>query len=166
MKKLLLSLFILSAAGTYAQEIRMPEEKRKEYVKEQESKKATTSQRDTETDEERKRRALEERKKAAMMNEQSTSGSKIFCIIQEMRSMGENDTRVSVITDREFELSVKQAGEKNRLALGLALEKKKYTSALQALNNFSKNGWELINTTVYTEKSFVIHEYLVGAPMK
>lgn len=66
MKKLLLSLFILSAAGTYAQEIRMPEEKRKEYVKEQERKKAATERPTTESDEERKKRALEARKQAAL----------------------------------------------------------------------------------------------------
>lgn len=90
----------------------------------------------------------------------------IYCIIQEMRTMGEGDSRTSVITDREFELSVKEAGEKNRSALGLALEKKKYTSALQALNSFSKNGWELVNTSVYTEKNFITHEYLVGVRLK
>lgn len=165
MKKLLLSLFILSAAGTYAQEIRMPEEKRKEYVKEQERKKASSSQLNSQTDEER-RQALEERKKAAMASSESRAGGKIYCIIKETRSMGEADTRVSVITDREFEMSVKEAGEKNKSALGIALEKKKYTSALQALNNFSKSGWELVNTSVYTEKSFITHEYLVGAPLK
>lgn len=166
MKKLLLSLFILIAAGSYAQEIRMPEEKRKEYVKEQESKKASTNSRASQADEERKRRALEERKKAAMAKADATAGNMIYCIVQETRSMGESDSRVRVITDQEFEFSVKEAGEKNKSALGLALEKKRYISALQALNNFSKNGWELVNTSVYTEKSTITHEYLMGVPLK
>lgn len=166
MKKLLLSLFILSAAGAYAQEIRMPEEKRKEYVKEQESKKTSTNSRTSQADEERKRRALEEQKKAALANANATADKMLYCIIQESRSMGESDSRVRVITDQEFEFSVKEAGEKNKSAMGLALEKKKYTSALQALNNFSKNGWELVNTNVYAEKSIITHEYLIGIPFK
>lgn len=166
MKKLLLSLFIMSAAGTYAQEIRMPEEKRKEYVKEQEAQKLSSAKESGQTVEERKRRALEERKKAAMMKSALNSNRKIYCIIQEQRNMGENDVHVKVVTDKDFELSIKEAGPTHASVIGVALQKQKYTSALQALNNFSKNGWELISTNVYSEKSLITHEYLVGVSLK
>lgn len=166
MKKLLLSLFILSAASTYAQEIRMPEEKRKEYVKEQDAQKASSTMNAAEINEERRKLALEKRKKAAMMKADLNSVRKIYCIIKETRSMGENNNQVKVITDREFETLAKEAGEKNKSAIGVALEKQKYASALQALNYFSKNGWELISTNVYAEKSLITHEYLVGVSLR
>lgn len=144
----------------------MPDEKRKEYVKEQESKNAASERTSSQSDEERKRRALEARKQAALAKEKASSGKMMYCIIQEMGSLGEEDSRVTIITDPEFERMAKEISEYNKLAIGVVMEKRNYKNALQALNNFSKSGWELVNSSAYAEKGMVIHEYLVGMAIK
>ena len=143
----------------------MPEEKRKEYVKDQESKK-TEAQGVSESDEKRKMRSTEARKQASMAKGKSLSDNMIYCVIQEIGAMGKEETEVRIVRDPGFESILKEVGVENKYAIGVLMEKRKYSNALQAVNNFSKNGWELVNSSVYTQKDMVVREYLMGMTTK
>lgn len=169
MKKIILSVLVLWAAGAYSQEIKMPAEKRQEYVNDKatNSNDAQTQKRD---DEARRRRAEAEKKRLSAEREGSIqrgevkSSNSIYCMIREKGKMESKEADVEIITDSEFMRTAKQLGERDKRqaeALFMAADAKAYRSGMDALNSFSRSGWSLVNSNVYTQEEMVVHEYLM-----
>ena len=169
MKKILLSVLVLSAAGAYSQEIRMPDEKRKEYIKEERQATNSASKKQSKatnqvTEEERRREALEARKRAAQASKnESGVGTMVYCIIEEQQSVNGKKTIVSVQADPTMEKHMSKSDKQAYKALSLVLKKSDYKNGLHALNSFSLNGWELVNSSSYMnpETEMIVHNYLM-----
>lgn len=170
MKKIILSVLVLWAAGAYSQEIKMSEEKRQQYVNEKatNSNDAQLQKREAEA---RRRRAEAEKKRIAAGREGASqrgavnqSSNSIYCMIQEMGKTGSKEGDVSIIVDSEFTRTAKELGERDKKqaeALFMAAEPKSYRSGMDALNTFSRSGWSLVQSNVYTQEEMVVHEYLM-----
>jgi len=173
MKKILLSVLVLSAAGAYSQEIRMPDEKRKEYIREEQ--KTTSSARpeqnetsDRNAEEERRKRALEARKKAAhAAQSQSDNEAAVYCIIEETRSLDGKEIIVSIQADLAMEKQLKGANRMGFKSLRMATEKETFKSGLEAINHFSTNGWTLSHSSsmISPGSENIIHRYIMSLPL-
>lgn len=166
MKKLLMLVLVLWAAGAYSQEIRMPDEKRKDYVKERETNKSptdskTTQQRDS--DAERKKQAELARKQRAeeIKANQTAKGNSVYCIIREMSNLKEANTKVTILVEEKFEGHVKRMDDDTQKQMMTAIQKRAYASGLDALSAFTQSNWSLVETSVYSWQEMAVREYLM-----
>ena len=170
MKKILLSVLVLWAAGAYSQEIRMPDEKREDYVKEQRKITNSTSKDNSESADrkseevERRQRELEARKRATYAAQKANSGKTFYCIIHESTTLDGRKSEVTIEVDNTLEKHVQDLDKRTQKALMLATEKRGYKNALGALNNFSMNGWTLSHASDYMDlkSERIVHRYLIG----
>ena len=164
MKKIMLSVLVLWATGAVCQEIKMPDDKRKEYVKERpvNSIDAQTQQRE----EAARKRQIEaqQRRETGARSTMKQSGKSIYCMIRETSSADNKKSAVEIVTHSIYSQNAKEMMEGNRenaKALLLPTTEEDYKTGLDAVNNFSNHGWSMNQSHVYTIKESVVREYLM-----
>jgi hypothetical protein len=154
MKKLLIITLAMFASYGYAQEMRLPDDKKKKYVKEEPKK--------TEKPVDAQTVPPQSRERVAEGREESKEQSSIvnYCIVREM--IMEDG---SSIIDVETETSTL---EKNRDADPAAVKKLmsatrdvKYKTALQAINALALHGYRVSSTNAYQSPKYLAKEYIM-----
>lgn len=166
MKKIMMLVLVMWAAGAYSQEIRMPDEKRKDYVDEREKDNSpanTTTKEQSELNAERRKQAeLERKKRAAATGDKSAAkGISVYCIIQEMSEPGARNSKVSINVEEGYEKHVKKMDEVTQKHVMMAIEKRSYSSGLEALSTLTQSKWSLVESSVYSFQDMAVREYLM-----
>lgn len=152
MKKLLVIALAMIASYGYAQEMRLPDDKKKKYVKEekvQPEKPAEPATGRTIPAESRER-AKEENSKASkivnycIIRESVYEGGKFIIEVESDMSSLENNREVDTV-DLKRLLEVTQ--------------NQKYKTALMAMNQLAQTGYRLTATSVYQGEKGLIKEY-------
>lgn len=160
----MLSVLLLCSVGAFSQEIRMPDEKRKNYVNENSPSTNNSDQQRREAASKQRQLEAERRQQFSARSEARKEGVSVFCIVRETTSFDAAKTSVEVISDKEFERTVKTLSEQDKersKALAMVLRSPAYATGLDALNNFSRSGWELVDSNTLTYKEIVVREYLM-----
>lgn len=160
MKKLLFAVVLLSATSVYSQEIRVPDEKREQYVKERENK-AVLSEEDQKAREE----AYRKRKEEALRQQEGRPANtvkEIYCIIQEISVPTKpGKAQVNILRSSNYEEQLKNLDLRKQPNMKETIVNDDYVSGMDALNRYIQLGWTLEHTTVYTSGDQTVREYLM-----
>lgn len=160
MKKLLFAVVLLSATSVYSQEIRVPDDKREQYVKERENK-AVLSEEDQKAREE----AYRKRKEEAMRQQQgrpATAVSEIYCIIQEISVPTKpGKAQVNILRSSDYLEQLKNLDMRKQPNMKESISTDDFVSGMDALNKYIQLGWKLEHTTVYPSGDQIVREYLM-----
>lgn len=162
MKKILMSLLVLWATGAFAQEIRMPEEKRKDYVEERAPTTVSEAEQMNEAEERRRKAAIARRRaQYGQMKQVSSSSDKVYCTVHELASVNGRTKEVRILTPENLSKYISKADKEVQQQIGTAVQKVRYPTALDALSALSGDGWVVESTNVVMNPDMLLREYLL-----
>jgi len=154
MKKLLIIAMAMIASYGYAQEMRLPDDKKKKYVKEEPKK--------TEKPVDAQTVPPQSRERVAEGREESNAQSSIvnYCIIREM-IFEDGSSNIEVETEMSTLEKSRDADPAAVKKLMQATQGVKYKTALQGINSLALHGYRLSNTSTYQSPKGLIKEYIL-----
>lgn len=151
MKKLLIITLAMIASYGYAQEMRLPDDKKKKYVKEEPKKTEKPVDAQTVPPQSRERVAEESKEQSSIVN---------YCIVREM-ILEDGSSTVEVETEMSTLEKSRDTDPAAVKKLIQATQGVKYKTALQGINSLALHGYRLSNTSTYQSPKGLIKEYIL-----
>jgi hypothetical protein len=155
MKKLLVVALAMIASYGYAQEMRLPDDKKKKYVKEEKAQ-------DQKTVEAATSRSVAVAPQERVKDDGSKKPSKIitYCIVRESIYEGGKST-IEVETEMSSLLKNKDVDQSTVKELMNITQNQQYKTALSAINQLALSGFRVTNTVVVPGEKGLIKEYIM-----
>jgi len=155
MKKLLLLALVLTTSLGYAQEMKLPDDKKKKYAKEKEEvkKEELNTVRTVETERREQAAKVEEKKEGAPLAN--------YCIIRET---GSSEHRKFVVEIENDFSGMERVSDEDRVKLKEMMSvttNVQYKTAIQALNALAVQGYRVSSTLTYQSGENVVKEYIM-----
>ena len=139
------------ASYGYAQEMRLPDDKKKKYVKEEPKKTDKPVDAQTVPPQSRERVAEESKEQSPIVN---------YCIVREM-IMEDGNWVIEVETEMSTLEKYQEADPVAVKKLMSATRDVKYKTALQAINSLTLYGYRLSSTNAYQSPKYLAKEYIM-----
>jgi hypothetical protein len=153
MKKLLLLALVLTTSLGYAQEMKLPDDKKKKYAKEEVKKEEVNTVRTVETERREQVAKVDEKKEGAPIAN--------YCIIRE--SGNAEHKKFVVEVENDFS-AMERVSDENRVKLKEmmgATTNVQYKTAIQALNALAVQGYRVSSTLTYQSGENIVKEYIM-----
>jgi hypothetical protein len=152
MKKLILLAFVLAASTSFAQEMKLPDDKKKDYVKEDKKKSNDKTTQTTAT----------AQREDATKTVKSTGAELVnYCIVREYNDEEIKKYAVEVVSDYSALSASRDIDPMKIKELAIATEPRRYKTAIEAINTLAMQGFKLTSSNSYVTGSMAIKEYIM-----
>lgn len=153
MKKLILLVFVLTASAGFAQEMKMPDDKKKSYVKEDKKK----------TDEKSAITTSAAKRDESAGTEQKSIGTELvsYCIVKEWSNEEYKKQSLEILTDVTALSKSRDVDPVKIKELSKSTQSIIFKTAIEAINTLALQGYRITSSHSYVSGSDVVKEYVM-----